>query len=85
MHTKQWSASPNEKPMLIDPIPVRQRKWKWNMHVERHAPSTPVLVVTTVLAVIALVCFKVAPFTPSAFVFALLAVIAMLFGTLVKT
>jgi hypothetical protein len=56
-----------------------------NMHVEVHAPSTPVIVITLVLAVLALLCYFVAPFTPAAFWVAILATFAMVFGTLVKT
>jgi hypothetical protein len=62
------------------------QKWKGdNMHVETHAPSTLVLVVTLVLVLLALVGYFVAPFEPFAFWVAILAVFAMVFGTLVKT
>jgi hypothetical protein len=55
------------------------------MQVEAHAPSKPVLLVTLVLAVLALLCYFVVPFTPAAFWVAILATFAMVFGTVVKT
>ncbi len=55
------------------------------MEVERHAPSTPVLVVTIVLAVLALIGYFITPYAPAAFFVAILAVFVMVFGTLVKT
>ncbi len=55
------------------------------MEIERHAPSTPVLMVTIVLAVLALIGYFTSPYTPAAFFVAILAVLVMVFGTLVKT
>ena len=46
------------------------------MHVERHAPSTPVLAVTAVLFVLALVCYFAG--APYAFKVAILAVFAII-------
>jgi hypothetical protein len=55
------------------------------MNVEVHAPSTPVLVVSLVLAVLALLSYFVAPDTPIGFWIAILAYVVMGIGTMVKT
>ena len=55
------------------------------MHIEVHAPSSPVLVATLVLSVLALLCYLVTPYAPIAFWLAILANFVMAFGTIVKT
>ena len=55
------------------------------MNVEVHAPSTPVLVISLVLAVLALLCYFLVPAAPIGFWIAILAYSVMALGTLVKT
>ena len=55
------------------------------MNVDVHAPSTPLLVVSLVLAVLALLCFFVAPETAIGFWIAIAAYCMMGIGTIVKT
>jgi len=55
------------------------------MNVEVHAPSKLVLVVSLVLAVLALLCYFVAPDTPVGFWIAILAYAVTALNCMVKT
>jgi hypothetical protein len=55
------------------------------MNVELHAPTTLLLVISIVLAVLALLCFFVVTNTATAFWMALTAYLVMALGTIVKT
>jgi hypothetical protein len=55
------------------------------MELEIHTPSMPVLVVSLVLAVLALVCYFAAPITPFGFWIAIMAYVVLALGITVKT
>ena len=55
------------------------------MNIEIHAPTTLLLVVSLVLAVLAVLCFFVVPNTATAFWTALAAYLVLGLGTIVRT
>jgi len=55
------------------------------MTIEVHAPSTPVLVASLVLAVIALLAYFLTEGTPVPFWSAIMAYVVMALGSMVKT
>ena len=67
------------------PIPVAREMERDNMQVQVHAPSTPVLAVSLVLAVLALFTYFTVPEMPVGFWLAIMAYVVMGAGTLVKT
>jgi hypothetical protein len=56
-----------------------------NMQIEIHAPSIPVLLVSLVLAALALICYFLVPTNPVGFWAALMAYVLMALGSTVKT
>ena len=56
-----------------------------NMQIEIHAPSIPVLLVSLVLAALALICYFLAPTSPVGLWAALMAYVLMALGSTVKT
>jgi len=55
------------------------------MQIEIHAPSIPVLLVSLVLAALALICYFLVPTNPVGFWAALMAYVLMALGSTVKT
>jgi len=60
-------------------------KMETDMELQLHAPSMPVLVISLVLAVLALVFYFVAPATPFGFWLAIMAYVVTALGSAVKT
>jgi hypothetical protein len=64
---------------------LADRKVEADMEIQVHAPSMPVLVISLVLAILALVCYFVAPATPIGFWISMMAYVVLALGSTVNT